>query len=204
MLRRCLALLLATAALAGCGDDAPVRAENAVAGNAVIKKIEAAMQKAGSGRAQTHDGDTEYAWNFAGVDRLLVVFHSKNLESRQIGDVAYQRRQGNPLWVSFKVRDPIEPIPELSFFKGREATEVTVDGVVTQYVVEVPARLVEGKNEDPGGGDELAVTIFVDDFGLPTRTQVEGNGLAGERFSDWGTKVIIEKPDNVYKEPKKG
>ena len=204
MFRACLTLLLATLMLAGCGDDAPVRAENTVAGSTVIKKLEAAMQKAGSGRAQTHDGDTEYSWNFAGVDRLLVVLHAKNLESRQIGDVVYQRRQGNPLWVSFKVREDIEPIPELSFFKGREVTEVTVDGVVTQYVVQVPARLVVGKSEDPGGGDELAVTIFVDDFGLLTRTQVEGNGLAGERFSDWGAKIIIEKPDNVYKGPRKG
>ncbi|HET7691335.1 MAG TPA: hypothetical protein VFK41_13205 [Nocardioidaceae bacterium] len=204
MFRPALALLLTAAVLTGCGDDEPVRAESTIAGSTVIKKIEAAMQKAGSGKARTHDGDTEYAWNFAGVDRLLVVFHGKRLESRQIGDTVYQRRRGNPLWVSFKVREAIEPIPELSFFKGREATEVTVDGVPVQYVVQVPSRLVIGKNEDPGGGDELAVTIFVDDFGLPTRTQVEGNGLAGERFSDWGAKILIEKPDNVYKGPKKG
>lgn len=199
MLRRVLAVLLLTVALTGCGDDDPAPTQREVSGDTVVKRIEAAMRKAGTGHARQHDGRVEYRWDLRKPGRLQLVSHETRVESRQIGDTVYQRAAGVDVWVRLPFDKPIQPVPELSYFADRQVTEFSKNGTVTHYVVEVPARLVEGRSEKPGEGDQLAVTIVVNADGLPLRTSVEGNGLAGESFSDWGDPVTIEKPAESVK-----
>ena len=194
MLRRVApALLMALALLAGCGDDAPLTIEQPIDGATVVKRIDKAVREAGTGRARAQDGTNEYTWDLSGPGRLRFLSHSTRVESRQIGDTVYQRAAGGTIWVRLSFDKPIQPVSELSYFKNRQATEVSVDGVVTKYVVEVPARLFEGQ-EDTSQDAKLAVTIFVDADGLPRRTTVEGDGLAGANFTDWGDPMTIDKP----------
>jgi hypothetical protein len=195
-------LLLLPALLAACGgEDGPTTTERPIEGRAVVKRIDAAIRDAVTGTAQTHDGSAEYSWDLAKPGRLLVISHETGVESRQIGNVVYQRARGTQAWVRQPFTKPIRPVPELRLFDGRNAVEVSEDGTVVEYAVEVPARLVDGRTEDPGQGDELTVTIFVDEQGLPVRTRIEGNNLEGEAFRDWGEPVDIAKPRRSYLKP---
>ncbi|HSV38418.1 MAG TPA: hypothetical protein VLI04_06625 [Nocardioidaceae bacterium] len=198
MLRRVLVLLAVTLALAGCGDDDPVTTERAVPGDTVVKRIEAAMREAATGQAKRHDGSADYFWDLREPVRVLVLNYGGRREARRFGDTVYERAVGG-FWFRYTSKDKTTLVPELNYFKGREVTEVSRGAEVLQYVVKVPARVLEGGFEGPDDLNEVEVTIFMNEDGLPTRTRVQGDGLAGESFSKWGEPVSITRPEKSVK-----
>lgn len=115
------------------------------------------------------------------------------MEHRLIGSYLYSRSVFGQRWRRSKSSQEIEPVDQLEYFRGRDATEVSLGQRVVRYVVAVPARIL-GIPEQSGEARLVEIAVFVNREGLPTKAQVSGDAITGQTFSNWGEPVVIEEP----------